>query len=131
MPKLFISFTGTLQALQSGRVDSHDLESGLFCFDCFRAQALATAAEDENVESIVRERPDLHKLLIAALIKAEAFGRIRWFDDFEDSSFELVNLLLVGNGYNRLTSVKGEKAYCYNYQAVEQRSTQLEVIWQG
>ncbi len=136
-PKLFISFTGTLLALQSGRVNASDLATGLFVFGCTRDHAMQPGAAGEYVEDIVTKRPDLHLLLVAALLEAEAEGRIRWrtIDDFS-ARFELVDDLLVSNGHKPLMSEQEyytETWMCRNYcyPAVEERSTELEVIWHG
>lgn len=129
MAKLFISFTGTMYALRSGRVNGDDLSTGLFVFGCARDHAITPGAHGEYVEEVVIERPDLHEQLVAALVKAEAEGRVRWRSlEAGNASFELVSDLLTSNGYKPLMSSK----WCdYSYPAVEKRSTELEVIWRG
>ncbi|MBX9671051.1 MAG: hypothetical protein K2X93_25905 [Candidatus Obscuribacterales bacterium] len=133
--KLFCSFTGTLYALESGKVTREDLASGLFVFGCGRDHAMHPL-DDECVESIVTERPDLHQLLVAAMEIAETQGRVRWRTETTRPSFAMVDDLLVSNGYKPLMSEEEYyRSSClgrnYCYQAVEGRSTELEVIWRG
>ena len=133
-PKLFISFTGTLCALRSGQVGAADLDTGLFVFGCVRDHAITPGANGEYVEHDVRDRPDLHQQLVAALLKAETAGRVRWRAlEQRNASFALVNELLVANGYKRLmadelyyTEAWMGRDYCY--PAVVERSTELVVI---
>lgn len=99
---LSISFTGTMYALRSGRVNRDDLDTGLFVFGCIRDHAFAPGAFGEYVEKVVTKRPDPpHELLVAAPIKAEADGRWRTLED-GNASFELVDDLLTSNGYKPL-----------------------------
>ncbi len=125
MVRLFISFSGVLKALRSGRVTAEDLEQGLFVFGRPRDHVFSPGSSGEYVEDVVRERPELHELLLEALIRAEADGRVRWRSRESNTTFELVDELLTANGYKPLA--RGGRHYYY--QAVEERSTELEVIW--
>ena len=128
MKKLLISFVGTMEALKSGRVVVDDLNSALFAFSSARQHVLAPDASRHYVDEIVKERPDLHKLLVEALQKAEAEGRVRWRADYESNgSFRLVNDVLSANGHKRLVSHEeayGSRTYIgdeYCYPSVVER----------
>jgi hypothetical protein len=127
MPKLFISFTGTMYALESGRINFDNLATGLFVFGCTRDHAITPGSNSEYVERIVIERADHHKQLVEALLKAETEGRIRWRSlEAGTASFDLVDDLLTSNGYQPL---KQEDYGLYCGGEVARRSTQLEVIY--
>ena len=130
MTKLFISFTGTLQALSGGIVSVDDLNEGLFVFGCTRNHALNPGAAGEHVESVVREHPELHRALCDALLLAEAAGRVRWRTlEQGNASFELVDELLVANGYKKLNRTSEMDPWTYSYPAVERFSMELPVVW--
>lgn len=130
--KLFISFAGTMSALESGRVNRDDLACGLFLFACTRDHAMTPDKNCKYVEDIVTERPDLHRELVDALIKAEQDGRVRW-RTVEDgnASFAMVDELLSSNGYERLNGDDKLMSRNYCYSTVERLCKQLEVIWRG
>lgn len=136
-PKLFISFTGTMSALITGRVTAEDLKGGLFVFGCSRDHAITPGAHDEYVESTVKKYPGLHQQLVAAVIEAEAAGRVRWHAAGEPTDYPLVDELLTANGFQPLMSFeeyRGDREHVtdhYNLPTVEQRSRELEVIWSG
>lgn len=126
MAKLFISFTGTMYALQYGRVNRDDLNTGLFVFGCTRDHAMAPGSRGEHVENIIVMRPDLHGLLVAALLQAEVNERVHWRTGDQRSSFAMIDDLLIKNEYKALAKDDSNSDYCY--PAVQQR-TALEVIW--
>ena len=135
--KLFISFTGTIAALESGRVHVDSLDNGLFVFGCTREHAINPGSLGEHVEDCVKKSPHLHTLLASALLNAEAQGRVRWRTLRQNMSFELVNDLLTAHGHAPLIS--HEQAYgensCigsdYCYPAVQDRCLDLEVVGLG
>ncbi len=130
-PKLFISFTSTMSWLDAGFVNEQDLQVGLFIFGCTRQHAMEPQ-NDEFVEATVRERPDLHAMLVRALLKAEQEGRARFRTIDEVPSFAGISALLVANGFSPLASVadvfgsRGPVEYCLD--AVSALSTQLDVV---
>jgi hypothetical protein len=133
--KLFISFTGTMYALKSGRVTGEDLDNGLFVFGCTRGHAITPGASHEHIEEIVTQCPALHQQLVAALTQAEIDGRVRWRTLEERvPSFEMVDDLLTSNGRKPLMSEDEYYSKCpsmgrgYCYPAVRERSTELVVI---
>lgn len=129
-PKLFVSFTGLLMALESGRVSAPDLADGLFVFACTRDHVYSPGANGEFVETIITRRPDLHKIVLMAVKAAKVDGRIVWRRPEDgNASYELVDLLLTGNGYKPLQSDGEDHLSVYCYPAVKERSRELEVIY--
>jgi hypothetical protein len=137
LPKLFVSFTSVLYALKNGRVTETDLQKGLFVFGCTRDHAINPGAQEEFVERVVKERPDIHQMLVKALLRAEADGRVNWRSATDNNvTYEMVDDLLVRNGYRQLMGTReyeemyGQPFYRghYNYPTVERCSLQLEVI---
>lgn len=139
MTKLFISFAGTLAALASGRVTVEDLNGGLFVFGCTREHALDPGGNGEYIEQIVLDDIGRWAQLADAVKRAEQEGRVRWRRREQgNASFELVDELLVANGYKKLMTHEqayGDDSFVigtdYCYSSVEKRSTEIEVIWQA
>jgi hypothetical protein len=136
-PKLFISFTGTMAALVTGLVKVEDLKAGLFVFGCTRGHAITPGAAKEYVEPVVQRYPELHAQLVAAVLEAEAAGRVRWRGLREHTDYPLVNELLTANGYQPLMpfeEYRGDREWMtdhYNLQTVAERSRELQVVWCG
>lgn len=124
MRKLFVSFTATLTRMQEGKVSEVDLDNGLFAFGCTRDHALAPGAAGGYVEEVVKERPDLHERLVAAVLAAEHDGRVAWRDKglYANMEYAKINVLLCRNGFDPIVENKlrpHEGDYCY--PGVEER----------
>jgi hypothetical protein len=135
MRHLFISFTGTIEALASGVVRSEDLDTGLFVFACAREHFLNPGGQGEYVKQTVADRPDLVELLQAAVLKAEKENRVRWRkevemldvpgnpelscmrdDDYAYSRFRYINELMSSHGEQPLITDKEYKMLNPNYR---------------
>lgn len=133
--KLFISFTGLMYALKTGRINDEDLANGLFVFGCARDHAITPGTWNEHIEDVVVKNPDVHARLVDVVLKAEGEGRVVWRSrEAGNASFELVDKLLVGNGEAPLISHK--EAYGtedsfphYNYPSVKDRCPHMEVVF--
>ncbi len=151
MRKFFISFTGTIAALVSGKVTLADLDQGLIVFGCSRGHCLHPGAIGESIERVVRDFPDVHRQLVAAVLRAEPEGRVRWRPDVQqDYEWErAVNAVLADHGYPMVLPQPPEHwlAPCFNpflvnrpylladYPEVERRVAAadigLEVVWRS
>jgi hypothetical protein len=136
--KLFVSFTGTLAAMVNGKVNADDLANGLFAFGCTRDHAITPGAVGEQVEYQVSQYPEVHVQLVRSLLAAEADKRIFWRPNVKTpTTFDDVSALLEAHGYKPLMSDEEfvvqfpHRGSQYNYPAVEHRSTELEVVWDG
>lgn len=126
MKHLFISFTGTLNALCFKTISPEALETGLFYFGCTRDHAITPGAKGEGIESIVRCRKDLHQLLVQALLKAETEGRVAWRQNDQPNSFAELNALLQANG---VPAIDVDPQVRYSYPAVQHTCRSHQVIW--
>ncbi len=129
-PILFLSFTSTMNALTAGAIDVAELDVGLFVFGCTRSHALNPWKEiDENVDD---EQRRLHALLVTALLKAEQDGRVRFRKLEDHPNSELVDELLIANGYKPLSSGAEYSAIhgcdANNVWAIAARSTELKTV---
>lgn len=98
--KLFVSFTGLMYGIVAGEVSQTDLETGLFHFGCTREHAINPGAAGEHVETVVRKHPDVHAMVVGAILLAEGEGRIAWRTREDGSGrYELLLPLLAANGY--------------------------------
>jgi hypothetical protein len=123
MRKLFLSFTGTLSALKTGRVTEQDLASGLFYFGCTRDHALHPWNGMRNeVLGVFHDDPErgrtVHGKLAEALVKGEGEGRVMWRDFEGPQSYEVVNQLLTNNGAGKIDH---DLWLGYNYPTVAKR----------
>lgn len=114
MRRLFVSFTGLLYGLQRNAVSQADLDNGVFYFACTRDHAVKPWESDYN-ELNIFEREDgsldgdaaatAHRLVIAAVTKAEREGRIAWRPNAETpNNFRQLNDLLAANGFATIMS---------------------------
>lgn len=118
MPRtLFVSFTATMYGMSRGEVSEESLASGLFAFGCTHEHVFSPGENDDYVEDVIRERPDLHEQLKEHLLVAEAEGRIVWRTRFDrNMSYEKISGLLVANDIGPIEfedwrPING--AYCY------------------
>ena len=112
--KLFVSFTGLLYALQQKKVSQADLDNGIFYFSCIREHAVEPWGSSYNeLNNFQREDGSVdsdaaataHRLVIAAITKAEREGRIAWRQDRETpNTFRQLNDLLAANGFATIMS---------------------------
>ncbi len=137
MRKLFLSFSGLLYALASGKITQDDLNTGLFYFGCRRQHAFHPEQDAYNeITSVSRDNAGVgeraHALLVEGLIKAEAEGRVNWRGENENRYGEL-SKLLVANGLPEL-HMSQDQHHSYSYPGVEdlvkeQMSESLQVVW--
>lgn len=131
--KLFLSFTRTLYLLAAKKITEDDLAEGLYLFGCTRDHAITPGGNGEKVEKIVVDRPDLHLLLVDALLKAEQDNRVSWRTREGWVTFPMVDALLVQNEFKPLFDQDGGCLPSPQYFApkfVKERSRELEVIEQ-
>ena len=142
--KLFVSFTGLLYALKSGRVSTSDLDDALFAFGCTKDHALNPGQHGEanEVEWAFRDNPKdgkkVHATVVAALKKAQKQGRVVYRTLAQGNmTYEMLNGLLTKNGFKAIDLGKMDWANrdSYNYPTVQEQvdaqGIGLEVIWRG
>ncbi len=142
--KLFVSFTGLLYALKSGRVTTSDLNDALFCFGCTKDHALNPGQHGEGNEvkmafsSNPKQGEEVHKAVVSALKKAQKEGRVTFRTLAQGNmTYEKLNKLLKKNGFPVINLGKMDWANrtSYNYptvqEQVEAQGIGLEVIWRG
>lgn len=117
-----VSFRGTLAALQRGTLTEADLDRALFYFGCTKVHAITPGSRGETVEPEVRMNGGAnHQLLVAALEKAEASGRVAWRTAEESNSLAVLHALMVKNGVRPGRNPERHFVGCYgngNYELV-------------
>lgn len=99
---VFLSFRAALTALYKGEVTADDLAKGVFYFRCTRDHVMNPGCKGDQIESEVRAHPAQHEQLKAALLIAEAEGRVAWRQAAQASSFKQLHELLVAHGLKGL-----------------------------
>ncbi len=136
MRKLFVSFTSLVYGIAGGRVSDADLMTGLFAFGCTREHAMTPGAGGEYVERGVKDHPEAHSKLVAAVLLAEGEGRVAWRKDSNHhTNYELVSGLLVKNGIGDIDEASPtpgiNDGYCYPgvRDRVEHKGYPIEVYF--
>lgn len=99
--KLFLSWTGVLNALIEDRITIADLDQGLFFFSCSKSEVvkkLSQLSDDDPYSFHVY----LEEKISQILFKAEIYDRVRWSLAQEKPAYYHLNFLLVANGYKHL-----------------------------
>lgn len=114
--KLFCVSIEVLKRLTNGAVTAEDLDKGLFYFfDAHRAIVYNPrwASSWELIGRYFTEptasKLAAHKILVAALDKAEREGRVLWVEPGEPHSFVDVNTLLGNIGYPPIAGYDGRE----------------------
>ncbi|MBY0359774.1 MAG: hypothetical protein K2W82_17360 [Candidatus Obscuribacterales bacterium] len=104
---VFLSFRAALTALHKGEATADDLAKGVFYFRCTRDHVMNPGCKGDQIEAEVRAHPAQHEQLKAALLVAEAEGRVAWRQADQGSSFKQLHELLVAHGLKGLPKYAG------------------------
>lgn len=126
--KLFISLLRTVEEVESGAVTQEDLLTGLFYFSCSRNVVLqphwASQWEKEaKIEARSGQRhAAAHSMIVAAVLLAEADGRVAWYEPGKPMRFESVNEMLRRAGFSEIAGYDGRpRDWACNGQGIEAR----------
>lgn len=136
-----ISFSGALHGIKRGELTEARLNKALFYLGCTREYAFEPWKPNPDgkvfndlqfVSDDKAEQERVHGIMVRALRKAEAEGRITWRTLDEHNSYEALNAMLEKNGIRPIDFAKFDQPY-YNYptvvQAAEVSGQPLEIFW--
>ena len=125
---IFCSFTTALKLISSQAVREEQLKEGLFAFNCDRGYVLQGDCPEIKWYT---DGEDAYVKLINHLRKAEKEERVIWAKQGEHMNFDLINELLLKNGFKPLQNLANIE-YCYPKlkREVEKSRQNLIVQWQ-